>query len=52
MLRLLLKGTKVTTEHQRWPKIGKNSIIKPICHPKNAKLQHKRDLQQKSVCSD
>ena len=27
LLRLLLKGTEVTTEHQIWPKIGQNSII-------------------------
>ena len=28
LLRLLLKVTKVTTGHQRWPKIGQNSIIR------------------------
>ena len=28
LLRLLIKGTKVTTGHQKWPKIGqKKSII-------------------------
>ena len=26
--RLLLKVTEVTTEHQKWPKIGQNSIIR------------------------
>ena len=30
LLRLLLKVTKVTNEHQKWPKMGKNSIICPF----------------------
>ena len=31
LLRLLLKVTEVTTEHQKWPKIGRNSIIHFVC---------------------
>ena len=27
ILRLLIKVTKVTTGHQKWPKIGHNSIM-------------------------
>ena len=27
LLRLLLKVTKVTTQHQKWPKMGQNSKI-------------------------
>ena len=27
LIRLLLKVTKVTTRHQKWPKMGQNSII-------------------------
>ena len=27
LLRLPLKATKVTTGHQKWPKMGPNSII-------------------------
>ena len=27
LLRLLLKGTNVTTEHQKWPKMCQNSIM-------------------------
>ena len=27
LLRLLLKVTKVTTRHQKWPKMGQNSIL-------------------------
>ena len=30
MNKILLKATKGTTEHQKWPNICKNSIIKPI----------------------
>ena len=30
ILRLLLKVTEVTTEHQRWPKVSKNSIKNPF----------------------
>ena len=30
LLWLLLKVTDVTTEHQKWPKINKNSIISPF----------------------
>ena len=26
LLRLLLKVTEVTTEHQKWPKVSQNSI--------------------------
>ena len=29
LLRLLLKVTEVTTEHQKWPKISENSIKSP-----------------------
>ena len=34
LLRLLLTVTKVTTEHQKWPKIGQSSIICPFFGPK------------------
>ena len=29
-MRVLLKDTKVTTSHQKWPKIGQNSIKSPF----------------------
>ena len=30
LLRLLLKVTKVTTEHQKWPKMRQNSVISSL----------------------
>ena len=50
--RLLLKATIGFTEHQKWPNTGKNGIISPIFTTKYAKLRHKMDLQQSSVCSE
>ena len=52
LLRLLQKATKGTTEHQKWPKIGKISLINLFFTTKIAKLQSQMDLRQNSVCSD
>ena len=53
LLILQLKSTEVTTEHQKWSKICKNQHKTTYSTPhKNAKLQHKMDLRQNSVCSE
>ena len=41
-LRYLLKVTKVTTEHQKMPKMGKNCIISPLFCPKGKKSLGRR----------
>ena len=37
LLRLLLKVTEVTTEHQKWPKISTNIVKSPFFCPKGKK---------------
>ena len=37
-LRLLLKVIEVTTEHQKWPKISKNSTKKTFFLPEGEKI--------------
>ena len=45
LLRLLLKVTDVTTEHQKWPKIGQSSIISFFC-PKASAGARSRPLSK------
>ena len=40
LLILLLTATNVSTEHQKWPKIGQNSLISPF-RPKGKKASAK-----------
>ena len=48
--RFLLKATRITTTHQKWPNICKNMIISPIFHHKGRKTATKIDLWQNSLC--
>ena len=41
-LRLLLKVNKVTTGHQKWPKIGQNRIIGSFFCPKGKIIPRRR----------
>ena len=41
LLRFLIKDTKVSTEHQKWPKIVGNSLISPIFTTMDARPQLK-----------
>ena len=53
LLGLLLKATELTNEHQNQPKSFKKQHNKTYFSPhKKAKLQHKINLRQDSVCSD
>ena len=44
--RLLLKITKITTEHQKWPKMGQNSIF---FFPKGKKILGQRLKNQAHI---
>ena len=48
---LLLKVTKVTSGHQKWPKIGQNSGMKTFIaqRAKKALAEHRSSLQELKV---
>ena len=49
LLMLLLKDTKVSTRHQKLPKMGQNSILSSFCCPKGKKSLGRSPPQELDV---